>query len=190
MCERNQMNINNFSPDTLKIITSFLDNKSSINLITTSQTINKHGKIHGFLTNISIGVGDFPNMMDFIKRFCEHSQCLKSVLIRGIDDPQLWIPRYTERMVFDHCSIFSYINPGKQGNITKSLVIKDYHRYKNKQTLRINWKCFPNLEELEVYTHDVDWRDAHLLKNIKRVKINTCNSKPANLFNHINMDNQ
>lgn len=182
------MNLNNFSSDTLKIITSFLDNKSSINLITTSQSINKHGKNYGFLTHIS--VGNFPNMMEFIKRFCEHSQCLKSVLIRGVDDPQLWIPRYVERLVFDHCSIPSYIDPGKQGHATKSIIIRDYHRYKNKQTLRINWKSFPNLEELEVYTHDVDWRDAHLLTNIKRVKINTCNSKPTNLFNHINIDNK
>ena len=179
------MSLINCPSDSLIIITSFLDNKSSISLMKTSQHINQHGKKFGYLTHISLG--DFPDMMDFIRRFCEHSQCLKSVLIRGVDNPQLWVPRYVERLVFDHCSIPSYINPGKQGHITKSLVIRDYHRYQNKQTLRINWTCFPNLEELELYVHDVDWKDAHLLKNIKRVKINTCNnSKQIDLFTHIN----
>ena len=90
----------------------------------------------------------------------------------GIDDPHLWLPNYTQYLVFDHCSISGYLNPGRHGSVTKSLKIRDYHRYKNKQTLRVNWECFPNLEELELYVYNVDMTDINKLKKLTTVIIN------------------
>ena len=112
------------------------------------------------------------DMMTFIKNFCYHLHTLKTVYMNGIDDPHMLLPHYTEHLIFDHCSISKYLNPGRQAYITKSLTLTDYHRYKNKQTLRVNWSCFPNLEELELYVHDVDLTGIEKLKKLKKVNIN------------------
>ena len=165
------MSLTNCPSDVLSIITTFLYNKSSIGLIQTCSSINRHGKEFGYLIRISID--STSDMMEFIRRFCDHSKHLKYVYVRGINNPHIWLPHYVERLVFDHCSINSYINPGKQAYTTKSLVIRDYHRYKNKQTLRINWNCFPNLEELELYVYDVDWKNSFIMRKLKRVNIDT-----------------
>lgn len=171
------MTLNNCPSDVLFIIISFLNNNSSTSLIKTCKTINRHGDDFGYISHISVDYS--VDIMTFIRHFCKHSQCMKSVYINGLDNPQVWMPHYVEKMVFDHCAIFSYINPGKQSHITKSLIIRDYHRYKNKQTLHINWECFPNLEELELYVHDVVWTGSSVMKKLKHININT------NRFIHI-----
>ena len=147
----------------------FLNNKTNTHLINTCKELHKHGKKIGYLTSIKTSVA--LSMMIFINNFCDHSRTLKTVEMRGIDDPHLWLPNYTQHLIFDHCSISEYLNPGRQARVTKSLKLRNYHRYKNKQTLRVNWECFPNLEELELYVYDVDMTGIEKLKKLKTVVI-------------------
>jgi hypothetical protein len=90
-----------------------------------------------------------------------------------MENPQSILPKFVRNIYFDHCSISKYINPKKIMYQTKKLRLTDYHRYSNKQKLRINWNCFPNLEELELYVYDVDLSGIENLPKLYNKKINT-----------------
>ena len=94
-----------------------------------------------------------------------------------MDNPHLWIPVFVQNINFDHCSISEYLNPGKQAHITKKLRLTDYNRYKNNNILKVNWECFQNLEELELYVYDVDLTGIEKLKRLSKININTMKSK-------------
>jgi hypothetical protein len=161
------------SSDIITIVMSFLQDKDNTKLIRTCNNLYTHGKDYGFVTFIN---GDLnTDMMTFMKRFSQHSNSINSVVLRSLDNPHIWLPHYVERLCFDHCAITSYINPHPRykSYMVKYLKLTDYNRYKFKSTLRINWDCFPNLEELEVYVHDVDLVGINMCKKLKKRKINT-----------------
>ena len=162
------------SSHELSLIISFLNNKSSIYLIKTCRYIKTHGDRYGFLTSLEL---DYTtDTMAFIRWFSYHQETLRTVKIKGMDNPHMWLPKYVENVIFDHCSVIKRINPQKPIYVTKSLNITDYHRYNNKNTLRINWTQFPNLEKLELYVYDVDLNGLDL-KTLKICKINTLTHK-------------
>lgn len=165
------------SSDVLIMITLYLDNKSNCRLIRSCKSLKNHGNNHGFLTALNCDLT--MDMMKFMRLFSTHSNTLKSVYLRGVDDAHLWLPFYTEKIVFDHCSITKHVNPGIQPQV-KSLKITDYHRLRFKTVVRINWACFPNLEELELYVYDFNRTGLNLSK-LKVSKINTCNDEMRNL---------
>jgi len=113
--------------------------------------------------------------MDFFRRFRQHSATIKTVEIKHVDNPHLWLPHLVENLIFDHCDITTYFNPGKKSYVTKKLILKDYLRHKYKTTFRINWNCFPNLEELELYVYDVNMEGIDVCKKLHTKKINTLN---------------
>jgi hypothetical protein len=164
------MSIINYSPEILGFIISFLDNKTNICLIKTCKYVYNHGEQFGYLSYIKIKYG--IKMMEFFYHFCKHSFYIKTVEIYGMDDPHLWIPSFVQNINFDHCFISGYLNPGKQAYVTKKLRYVDYHRYKNKHILKVNWECFINLEELELYVYDVDLSGIEKLQKLSRININ------------------
>lgn len=142
------------SADILKYIMEYTDDVSNSKLTQTCSFIHTHSDTFGYVNVIHADMQ--TSMRTFIKRFCKHANTIKTVIINRVDDPHLWIPNYVENLKFEHCSITEYFNPGKQGKIVKSLKLTDYNRYRFKNKLKINWKCFPNLEILELYVYDVN----------------------------------
>jgi hypothetical protein len=167
------MSFLNLSSDIIKDIISLLEDISRSRLVRTCKDLYIHGKVHGFVSFINADL--HTNMMTFIQRFCQHSHTMKSVDIQGLDNPHLWLPHYVERLYFNHCSITNYINPGSRTNshVVKVIKLTDYHRYKLKTVVHINWNCFPNLEELELYCYDVHINGLEKLKKLKRINIDT-----------------
>jgi hypothetical protein len=156
--------------DIICYITSFLENKDNSMFIQTCKNIHLHGITFGYFNYIKANLS--TNMLTFIHRFNLHSNTIRTVEMHYIDDPHIWLPIYVEKLIFEHCSIPSYINPGKQIHITKSIKLTDYHKYKFKTVLRINWECFPNLEELDLYVHKVELTGIQVCKKLKSIKIN------------------
>lgn len=159
--------------DNIVNVMSFLDDRTNTRLIRACKDLCKHAKEYGFVTYINADLN--TNMLTFIQRFCQHDNSIKRIRVRGVDNPHIWLPHYVERIEFDHCAITSYVNPCSRANphLVKSFKLKDYHRYKFKTKIRINWNCFPNLEELELYVHDVDMTGLEKLKKLKRINIDT-----------------
>jgi len=157
-------------PDIILTVTSFLNNKSNSCLMMTCYSMYVHGKTHGFLTSIKLDCS--VDTMTFIRQFSQHSHSIRTVVINGIDDPHIFLPQYVENLVFDHCSIRK-MDPGQLVPVTKRLKLTDYLRYKNHNSVFINWKYFPNLEDVELYVYDVNFEDLLKLKKLKHVKINT-----------------
>jgi len=161
--------------DVLIYIMSFSDNKSNSKLVSVCKELVNHGKENGYMTRIQ---ADYKaNMMEFLSMFCSHSKTISTVTMNGFENPHIWVPSFREKMLFTHCSFPMCLNPGKDGQNTKQMVITDYHRYKNKLTLKVKWENLPNLEELELYVYDVDMTGIDKCKKLKRVKINTSNYK-------------
>jgi len=154
---------------------SFLDNKTNSNIVSTCRKFREHGKNNGYLDKIKTDYS--VDMRDFISLFCIHAKTIKTVTMDGFENPHLWVPIFRENMFFTHCSFPMPLIPGKGGRSTKWIVITDYHRYKNKLTLEINWEDFPNLEELELYVHDVKITGIDKCEKLRKVKINTINYK-------------
>lgn len=173
------MSFINLQTDILFCISSFLDNKNNSQLILTCKTINTHGKENGYLTTIKINYK--MNIFEFISIFSQHSYTIRKVIFNGFVDPQIWVPSFKEKMIFEHCTISKYLNPGETGKETKYLKLTDYHRFKNKTTLLVNWKDFPNLEYLELYVYDVDFKNINNCKKLKKIKINTLKYKLNNI---------
>lgn len=157
--------------DVLMYIMSFLDNKTNSNIVSICRVLREHGKNNGYLNKIK---ADYKvDIQEFISIFCIHSKTIKTVTMDGFENPHLWVPIFRENMFFTHCSFPISLRPGKGGRSTKCMVLTDYHRYKNKVTLEINWCDFPNLEELELYVYDVKITGIEKCEKLKKVKINT-----------------
>jgi hypothetical protein len=155
--------------DILIMITVFLDNKSNTRLIRSCKLLKNHCNEYGFLTTINHNLT--MDMMKFTRLFSTHSNTLKSVYLRGVDDGHLWLPFYPERIILDNCVITKYINPGVQPQV-KALKITDYHRFESNTVVKINWDCFPNLEILLLHVYDFD-RTGLNLSQLKTCKIDT-----------------
>lgn len=159
-----------FSYDLLSHIVSFLDDRANSRLLKTCKYFANYANKFGYASYIKAGL--YVDMMTFIQRFCHHSFSVKTVEIHGIDDAHIWLPNYVERLIFEHCSISSYVNPEKPIYTTKYIKLTDYN-YINKATLRINWRCFPNLEELDLDVYDVDLTGIEQCKKLKWTSIYT-----------------
>jgi hypothetical protein len=159
--------------DIIGNIMSFIGDRYNTRLIRSCKSLCTYGRKYGYISAVNVNL--HSNMMIFIQRLCQHSLTLESVIMRGIDDPHIWLPRYFERMSFEHCKITKYVNPGPRSNphVVKSFKLIDYHRYKFKTKLRVNWYCFPNLEELELYVHDIEMTGLDKLKKLKKINIDT-----------------
>lgn len=172
------MSIIDLPSDITNNIIKYLDNTSSTYLINTCKDTYTHGKNNGFVTYIKADLE--LNMMEFIKRFCQHSRIVTTVEIVGVPNAHLWIPEYVENLIFTRCHIPTYINPTKKVYVTKKIVLSDYNRNVHKNTVKINWEQFPNLETLELYVYKVDLTGIEKL-NIKRLILNVCNLDAQNM---------
>ena len=176
------MSLSILNSDLLSHLTSFLDNKTNTNFLRSCKNLAHHAKKFGYSSHIKYTLS--INIMTFLHRFCQHSSSIRTVEIRGMDNPHLWLPNYVERLIFDHCAITNYLNPKKCIYVTKYLKLTDYNRYKYKTHVRINWACFPNLEELELYVHSVDLTGIEHCTKLKKMIINTMEGKKE-YINHI-----
>jgi hypothetical protein len=109
-------------------------------------------------------------MLLFLSRFFQHSKSLKTVIFRGVDEVHEWFPHFVETMIFEHC-VITQLDPGKPVYVTKRLKLVDYFRHKYRTTVFINWECFPNLEEVELYVYDVNLNGIEGCKNLRVRKI-------------------
>ena len=157
------------------LITSFLDDKTNINLMSTCKYIYSYGELYGFLKSIKLDYKE--NYINFIKHYNKHKHTIKKIEVNRIDNPHMWIPDYVETLVFSHCSIDHYLDPPSTCLFTKELILHDYNRYKNKNKLRINWECFKNIEILELYVYDVDIKGIEKLTKLRKKNIDTIISK-------------
>lgn len=157
--------------DILSYIMLFLRNIDNERICRTCKSLLEHGKNYGYTTFLKSDLN--TSTMDFFRRFRQHSATIKTVEIKHVDNPHLWLPHFVENLIFDHCDITEYFNPGNKAYVTKKLILKDYNRYKYKTTVRINWECFPNLEELELYVYDVNMEGIDVCKKLHTKKINT-----------------
>ena len=169
------MSLKLYPTDVLLYIMSFLDNKTNSNIVSTCRVLRQHGKNNGYINKIKANYS--VDMREFLSLFCVHTNTIKTVTIDGFENPHLWVPIFRENMFFTHCSFPTRLSPGKGGRSTKYIVLTDYHRFKNKLTLEIDWEDFPNLEELELYVYSVNMKGIDNCKKLKRVKINTINYK-------------
>lgn len=160
--------------DIILYVSSFLDNKSNSRLISTCKCLNTHGKTYGYLTKLILDYKE--TYFSFIHKFYKNINTINTIEIKESVNPHILIPEYTHILIFSHCSINKYINPD---NVVKTKVLKitDYHRHTNKNILRINWKCFKNLEYLELYIYDVELEGIETLEKLKYKKIDTVNKK-------------
>ena len=165
------LKINNLPVDIILHITSFLNNKSNINLVETCKYLYNYGKKFGFLRSIKYDYKQNYNI--FLNTYNQHRNTIKKIKINGIENPHIWLPNYTETLIFSHCSINEYINPGPRALLTKVFILTDYNRYKNHIRLRINWEWFINIEILELYVYDVDIIGIDKLTKLRHKKINT-----------------
>ena len=165
------MSINTLPTDLVTNILSLSDNKTGISLIKTCKSINNCGIEHGYLTSAKADLN--IDILSFIRKCCDHFHTLNKIEMSYMDDPQSWLPFFVERIIFNHCSITKYWNPGNKANIVKTLKLTDYSRYKFKTTLCVNWECFKNLESLELYVYNVDLSGIDKLTKLKRKNINT-----------------
>ena len=165
------MFIINSSKEILLYIMSFLDNKNNTNLVKSCNSLYRHGKKHGYLTYIK--ATNNRDLTYFKNILLKHSECLTTIEMNGFENPHLLLHRFVCNIKFDRCSISKYVDPGKQIYQTEKIRLKDYHRYKNKQTLKVNWSRFPNLKELDLYVYDVDLTGIEQLKKLKHININT-----------------
>ena len=170
----------NYPHEIISVISSFLDDKTNITLMSSCKYLNTHGELHGFLTFIKLDYKQ--NYIEFLKRYHKHKYTIKKIEVIRIDNPHMWIPDFVEILVFSHCSIDNYLNPGTSALFTKVLIFNDYNRYKNKNKLRINWKCFKNIEILELYVYDVDFEGIEILTKLRKKKIDTIISKKRKLL--------
>ena len=162
-------------PECLMCIMSFLDNKTNSNIVSTCRSLQEHGKKNGYLNEIKV---DFSvDIREVIYLFSINEKTVKTVTMDGFENPHLWVPIFKEKMFFTNCSFPDRLSPGKVGRSTKYIVITDYHRYKNKLTLEINWQDFPNLEYLELYVHNLKIKGIDQCKELRKVKINTTKYK-------------
>lgn len=165
------MFVNNSPTEIILGIMSFLDNKTNTKLVRTCKSFHNHGKKFGYLTQLK--VNNIIDKIYYLNIYLEHSKCLTTIEMNGFENPHLLLPRYVYNIKFDHCSISKYLDPGKQIYETEKITLKDYHRYKNKLTLQVNWSRFPNLKELQLYVYDVDLTGITELKKLKKININT-----------------
>lgn len=140
-------------------------------LVRTCKTMYKYGKKTGYIKNISMGPND--DGIEFLKRFCEHSHTISYIKIESQDNPQVWIPKFTKKMVFIHCEPPSKSIKCVTGINTKHFVFHDYNRKLGK-TLIIDWMCFKNIEILDLYVFNVDLTGIEILLKLKNVNINVC----------------
>jgi len=165
----------NFPVVILSYVKSFLDNKSSINLMITCKEMSQYGKNTAFLTSIRLDYKE--NYSKFIQRYSQHKNTIKKIEVNGMENPHLWLPNYVNTVMFLHCSIYEYVDPGPSALFTKVLILRDYNRHKNQYLLCINWDWFVNLEILELYVYDVDIKGIDKLTKLREKKIDTIMSK-------------
>ena len=101
-------------------------------------------------------------LMDDYKSFID--LCIKlypnTITIENMYDPQLWLPYYPEKIIFNNCTTFD-INPPEK-IITQELVLTDYNRNKHKKAIHINWDKFPNLRKAQLYVYSVNNPPQHV----------------------------
>lgn len=164
------MTFEQISTDCITHILSFCDNSSSTNIVNTCIFFREFSKNNGFATKISNkGISE----LEFIQRCILHCKTISIIHVNGYVNPHLSVPIFKKNMIFTHCSFPSRIFDKKGCNITKSLIIADYHRFNNKLVLKIDWSMFPNLEYLSLYVFDVDLTGIECCKKLKLYEINT-----------------
>jgi hypothetical protein len=162
-------------------ILSFCDNITGVNIINSCKFFNNHSKKHGFATKITANY--CTDSIVFIHRCILHSMTTSTIHVDGYENPHLWVPMFKENMIFTHCSFPSRIFNRHDCYVTKYLKITDYHRYKNKLILRIDWDMFPNLEELVLYVFDVDLNHIKNCTKLKSCNIDTLNKNKITIEN-------
>jgi hypothetical protein len=175
----------NTSFDIINIFISYLNDYDNTHLIQACKKLYTYATKYGFVKYIKSDLD--TNIMTFIQRFSIHSNTVKSVDIRYLDNPHEWLPHYVERICFVHCTITKYVNPSpsSKSSIVKYLKLSDYHRFKFRNVLRVNWSKFPNLEELDLYVYDVDLTGIQDCKLLRKVKINTHNGPKGEFVRNI-----
>lgn len=107
--------------DMLSLIISFIDTKSCTSFMRICKDMYKHGKMYGFSKEIH---ADFrTNLSEFINRFCQHSDTLRYVSIRDLQDPHLWLPSFLEVTSFIGCTFNNKINPNSRQCPEKVIVL-------------------------------------------------------------------
>jgi hypothetical protein len=109
-------------------IISFLDDKTSSNLVLTCKKLHKHGITYGYIKNMRITAK--TDMARYIRKFCIHSNTIKNIEFIYIDNPQIWLPKFVENITFKRCVLPSYFNPNKKQkpSIVKKMTIIDCNK--------------------------------------------------------------
>lgn len=156
--------------DMIDIIISFLEtNKDLLFLRYTSNFFYKVTNKYGFLKKIHIGMNqDLGNLFYLSSNKVKY---LDSIYFNCLVDPLNFFPNiWKKNMVFEHCS-FNHVIVPQKNNKTTNLCIKDFHRNKNKNRLKIDWLKLKNLKHLYVYSWDLDINGLSACKNLKTIYI-------------------
>lgn len=140
------MSLKYLPSDLLSYVISFLDDKTSRNLICTSTHMYNHGLKYGYIK--SLKVTDKTNLNSFIKVMCQHSKTIKSLEFYEIDHPEIWMPFYVKNIAFINCRLPGYLDPNyrQKPESVKSLRMIDC-RYDGPFNIDyINYSKFTELE--------------------------------------------
>lgn len=128
--------------EILLLIRDFLDNKTNINLFSTSKLFNNYGKMYGYLKDI---VYNNKNISKFIQNCHIHNNTLNRIIIKNTYNCSfifLNIP-FVKEMYIENCLIEDIID-----NITAEKTEKLF--IKSNYKVSINIKKFTNLKYKQI----------------------------------------
>jgi hypothetical protein len=114
--------------------------------------------------------GNIP-LMRFLQLYSQSKHTLRSLLITNQHSLDIPVGEWPKKVVFDRCFVGTnpYIRPCRA--MTEILVIRDIHRPKTSQKLRIDWRKFTSLRMLDLYVHSVDLTGIEHCRNLEVVRI-------------------
>lgn len=180
--------MNHLIEDLVILISTYCDDRSNYNLSQVCRnTYNATSK--GFMRHICF---DYlkDNVTTFTERFYRHRRSITSCSMTYVENAFLWLPFWVENVYMSNCRITQVINP-RQNVSTKRLRICSLGT--KTQSLYINWRKFPQLEEVDIINYDVNCDGLEDCKLLKRIcfysKSGRNNEIPQSVCNIVNQNN-
>lgn len=153
----------NLPEEMIIYIWDFLEtNKDSISLLKTCKALRKIAINNGYIKELSIQ--KFSPIVFQVKSV-EHFHTINSIIVDSVN----WLPRkWPVKVTFIQCEMNSEIDPPDKTKTTK-LELK--LRTDRKDCLNINWKKFPNLEQLYISTYDINLEGIELCQKLSKICI-------------------
>ena len=172
--------IENLPEDIILHIYSMLDNRDMITLNNTCSTFKNINYKWGCYKSLKLDRN--TNYKKFLEKNTSKKHIfLEEIIISNIDNPLQWFPlKWVKKMVFNNCDFNEHlITPpvNKKHFPTEILIIHDYQRTNNKNTIYIDWSSLKNLRVLDIYAYNLDFTGLEKCLNLKSIRIDLAMDK-------------